>query len=188
MVLARLERESKNFEVAQLAIDEFIAKHPGQSFALKERALIFSEANQWNQAAEAWQTYLESAANPDSESFLTCSEAIQNQNQQSTNPRHALEVIDEGLKLHPHVVSLNQRMASLLIQNGDFERAQKYFIASRKKYPTLRPRLFMEEARIWQSYGWSSHALIAYSNAQKSFDSLSLHKKLMPGFQTLKSC
>jgi tetratricopeptide (TPR) repeat protein len=139
MVLARLERESKNFEVAQVAIEEFITKNPGQSIALKERALIFSEANQWAQAAVAWQTYLESATNPDPESFLACSEAIQKHNQKSTAPHRALEVIDAGLKLHPDVVSLNHRMASLLIQNGDSERAQTYFIASRKRYPTLKP-------------------------------------------------
>ncbi len=186
LALSRLEREAKNYKEAGRAIDEFLNELPSQPQALKERALNLTQARQWGQASEAWLTYLNLVKFPDSDSFLMCFETMLKGSRDGVIQKKAIEVIREGLKIHPNEISLNQRMASIFIRVGDLESARKQFISIHRKYPSLSPRLHADEARMWQAEGNRILALEAYVRAHKSFDSLPLSKIRMPGFQALK--
>ena len=181
LILARLERESQQLLAAHQAIDAYLAKVPTDPIALREKALIHAAAEQWESAVAAWELHLKSSPQPGVEPFIACAEALIHQDAN----RKALEVLNAGIEKHPRVIPLRQRAASVLIELGEDAEARRHLVAILESYPTLRPRLFVEEAALWQGHARPVESLAAYRDARAAFELLPQSRRLSPGFRAL---
>jgi tetratricopeptide (TPR) repeat protein len=185
LALARLQRETNHLAGAHKAIDTLLAQHQHHPGALKEKALIHAAAEEWMPSASAWKACLQFSSTPEAESFLACAHALRQQKSSPDNTREALAVLLQGVKQHPGLIPLRQAAAACAIALHDPESARTQFDALLKQYPTLKPRLYTDEAEAWLTHGQFDHAHRAYQNARSAFDMLPPSRRNQPGFQAL---
>jgi hypothetical protein len=181
--LASLERGQGELAAADSVLARYFSMGGEAPEAYREKARLHTDQKRGKAAAGAWLKYLSLAQHPTADEFIEAAEAIN----ASGDPSAAQLTVQHGLKRYPASIPLHREAAFHQLRLGRKAAVEERFAELRKRYPTLRPRLFHEEGMLWLAGGHPENAHRCFERALASLDQLPATKQSQPGFRSLRA-
>jgi len=181
--LAGLEREQGQLTAADSVLARYFSMGGEAPEAHREKARLDSAQERGKAAAGAWLKYLSLAQQPTADEFIEAAEAMD----ASGDPSAARLTVRNGLERYPSSIPLHREAAFDELRLGRKAAVVERFAGLRERYPTLRPRLFHEEGKLWLAGGQPKSAHDCFERALASLDQLPATKQDQPGLRSLRA-
>jgi len=181
--LARLEREAGHLPASKVAILRFLELGESEPRGQREAAIIFEGLEDWKTSAKYWRDvfgnskFLTRTA-PDFEASVRVQIAAKEW-------AAAGVLLGEGVRKFPNAIPLIQLQGELSMTHGRWDEAHEILQRLRGRYPTLAPRLCLQEGKMWAAYRQRGRAREVWQIGLRALNQLPALRRDQPGMVAL---